>query len=118
MRRRARFLSIVATGVAALSGCTVGPRYKRPDVAVPQTYRGGELSNTDNKVTEPNVASLANEKWWEVFADPELQNLIRQALQENYDVRIAAQRVLEAQAQVGITRAQQLPTVEAGKFPD
>jgi multidrug efflux system outer membrane protein len=57
---------------------------------------------------------LGEEKWWEVFQDPELQGLIRTALQNNYDVRIAATRVLQAQAQLGITRADQLPTVGVG----
>jgi outer membrane protein, multidrug efflux system len=54
---------------------------------------------------------LGEEKWWEVFQDRELQGLIRTALRNNYDVRIAAARVLEAQAQLGITRADQLPSV-------
>ena len=49
-----------------------------------------------------------------MFQDPQLQELIRTALQNNYDVRIAATRILEAQAQLGITRADQLPTVGAG----
>jgi multidrug efflux system outer membrane protein len=57
---------------------------------------------------------LGDEKWWEVFQDPVLQQLIRTAIEQNYDLRIAASRVLEAQAQVGITRANQFPTVSAG----
>ena len=60
------------------------------------------------------VMSLGDEKWWEVFQDKELQELIRTALQNNYDVRIAAARVLEAQAQLGITRADQLPSLGVG----
>lgn len=60
------------------------------------------------------TASLADEKWWELFQDKELQNLIRIALKNNYDVRIAATQVLQAQAQLGITRANQLPSVSAG----
>ena len=65
----------------------------------------------------PNAssASLGDQKWWDVFQDPQLQQLIRTALQQNYDVRIAATRVLEAQAQVGITRAGQFPTVNGGQ---
>jgi len=57
---------------------------------------------------------LGDEKWWDVFQDKELQGLIRTALKNNYDVRIAATRVLQAQAQLGITRADQLPSLSAG----
>jgi outer membrane protein, multidrug efflux system len=60
------------------------------------------------------AASLGDEKWWEVFQDTELQGLIRTALKNNYDVRIAAARVLQAQAQLGITRADQYPSVTGG----
>ena len=60
------------------------------------------------------VKSLGDEKWWDVFQDRELQNLIRTALKNNYDVRIAATRVLQAQAQLGITRANQFPTLSVG----
>jgi multidrug efflux system outer membrane protein len=60
------------------------------------------------------AVSLGDEKWWEVFQDKELQGLIRTALKNNYDVRIAATRVLQAQAQLGITRADQLPSLSAG----
>src|SRR5262249_43165265 len=58
--------------------------------------------------------SFGDQKWWDVFQDPELQGLIRSALKNNYDVRIAATRILEAQAQLGITRADQLPTIGVG----
>jgi len=57
---------------------------------------------------------LGDEKWWDVFEDKELQSLIRTALKNNYDVRIAAARVLEAHAQLGITRADQFPSLSAG----
>ena len=58
--------------------------------------------------------SLGDDNWYQVFQDPELQKLIQVALKNNYDVRIAAARVLQAQAQLGITRADQLPTLGAG----
>ena len=93
-----------------LTGCAVGPNYKRPNVDVPATYRG----TADVDAAKPSSASLGDQKWWDVFQDPQLQKLIRTALQQNYDVRIAAARVLEAQAQVGITRAGQFPTLNAG----
>jgi multidrug efflux system outer membrane protein len=86
------------------SGCTVGPNYHRPAVTVPPTYRGAAA-------TAPSTAaSFGVEKWWEVFQDPQLQALIRTALKQNYDVRIAAARILQAQAQLGIARGNQLPT--------
>ena len=52
-------------------------------------------------------------KWWAVFQDEALQNLIKQALQNNYDLRIAATRVLQAQANLGITKANQYPQLTA-----
>jgi multidrug efflux system outer membrane protein len=93
-----------------LSGCAVGPNYKRPTVDVPGTYRGAMPQET----AQPAAESLGDQKWWEVFQDQQLHDLIHAALERNYDVRIAATRILEAQAQVGITRADQLPTINAG----
>jgi len=91
-----------------LTGCMVGPKYKRPPVTVPDTYRGVAPE------AGSQAASLGDEKWWEVFQDPQLQGLIREALSQNYDVRIAATRVLQAQAVLGITRADQFPTITGG----
>jgi multidrug efflux system outer membrane protein len=91
-----------------LAGCMVGPDYKRPPVETPGVYRG------DSRPPVASSESLGDEKWWEVFQDPVLQQLIRTALEQNYDLRIAASRVLQAQAQLGITRANQFPTVSAG----
>src|SRR5260221_984012 len=91
-----------------LSGCAVGPNYKRPAVNVPTEYRDGTPSPT-----APG-SSLGNEKWWDVYQALVLANLIHTALQQNYDIRIAAARVLEAQAQLGITRANQLPSASVG----
>jgi outer membrane protein, multidrug efflux system len=126
--------SIAAALTAAtlfLSGCTVGPKYKRPTVDTPTIYRGAETSGNTQISKEPHdsngaalagqsntaapaALSLGDEKWWEVFGDPQLQDLIRAALKENYDVRIAAERVLESQAQLGITRSQEFPQLNAG----
>jgi outer membrane protein, multidrug efflux system len=92
------------------TGCTVGPNYKRPVANVPETYRG----LTTEEAAKAETASLGDQKWWEVFQDEQLQSLIRSTLQQNYDVRIAATRVLEAQAQLGITRSNQFPSVSAG----
>jgi multidrug efflux system outer membrane protein len=92
------------------TGCAVGPNYKRPSTDVPVTYRGA----TPQDAALPTTESLGDQKWWQVFQDKQLQDLIRAALQQNYDVRIAATRILEAQAQLRITRADQLPTISGG----
>lgn len=99
-------LCFCATCLALLAGCTVGPKYKRPPVTVPDNYRY-------QAPTPGNTASLGDEKWWQVFQDEELQKLIRTALAQNYDIRVAATRILQAQAQVGITRADQFPKLSA-----
>src|SRR5262249_12881968 len=99
---------VLAGGLAA--GCTVGPDYKRPPVTVPDGYRGLPPDQTG----QTESVSMGDQKWWEVFEDETLQGLIGTALEQNYDVRIAAVRILQARAQLGITRADQLPTVSAG----
>lgn len=91
------------------AGCAVGPNYHRPKVNPPDVYRGQVPASASQPAT-----SLGNEKWWEVFQDPVLQQLIRTALKQNYDVRVAASRVVQAQAELGITRANQFPTASAG----
>src|ERR1700731_598883 len=109
-RRSSVFLLLIlCVAVLSFTGCLVGPNYKRPIVNFPSTYRG----LTDAEAASVTPASLGDQKWWEVFQDQQLQQLIRTALQQNYDVRIAAARVLEAEAQVGITRANQFPSVNA-----
>jgi multidrug efflux system outer membrane protein len=75
---------------------------------VPQEYRAPAPQQA------AQASSLGNEQWWQVYQDPVLTQLIHTAIAQNYDVRIAAARVLEAQAQVGITRANQLPSASVG----
>ncbi len=98
----------LALACLALTGCTVGPNYKQPVVPVPPAYRGAA------ERPAASTQSLGDEKWWEVFKDPVLQQLIRTALQQNYDVKIAATRILQAQAELGITRANQFPMIGLG----
>jgi outer membrane protein, multidrug efflux system len=93
-----------------LSGCTVGPNYRRPAVAVPPTYRGLAPDGT----AQTETVTFGDQKWWDIFQDEQLRTLIRTALQQNYDLRIAASRILEAKAQLGITHGDQFPTVSAG----
>lgn len=94
-----------------VTGCRVGPKYARPVVATPAGYRG--LAPSVNQTTIP-ARTFGDEKWADVFQDPTLKQLIQEALANNYDIRIAAQRVLEQQDVVGITRSQQFPTIAAG----
>jgi outer membrane protein, multidrug efflux system len=115
---RSVFFAALVSATLGLMGCAVGPNYKRPSVDVPVTYREAtpetaapSAANTGNNATP---ASFGDEKWWEVFQDPQLQELIRTALKNNYDLRIAATRVLEAKAQLGITRADQYPSLNGG----
>jgi len=90
-----------------LSGCAVGPNYKKPTVNTPAVYRG----LTPDEAAKNDPKSLGDEKWWNVFDDDQLKELIKTALQQNYDVRRAATRILQAQAALGITRADQFPTI-------
>jgi len=102
---------ILLFSVALLaSGCTVGPNYKRPTVAVPGLYRG--TVSTEAKPTQ--LAALGDQKWWDIFQDEQLRTLIRTAVVQNYDSRIAASRLLEARAELGITHADQFPSLNAG----
>src|SRR5580700_3882587 len=90
------------------AGCMMGPKYKRPAVNVPQEYRTPEPQQATQ------ASSLGNEQWWQLYQDPVLTQLIHKAIAQDYDVRIAAARVLEAQAQVGITRSNQFPSASVG----
>ena len=93
--------------VFLVTGCKVGPNYKRPVLATPDQYRGvaPDLSNP------PGTQPFAEMQWELVFQDEALRALIKEALANNYDMQIAASRILQAQAVVGITRANQLPSV-------
>src|SRR5579863_1279151 len=104
--RRFFSFTLCALGIS-LAGCTVGPNYKRPSTDAPIAYRGLKAEEAAGDSTQ----SLGEQKWWEVFQDEQLQKLIRTALQQNFDARIAAARVLEAEAQVGLARANQLPSL-------
>ena len=86
------------------AGCLVGPEYKRPPVTAPDVFRGADSA-------APSSASFADERRSDVFQDEPLRALLSTALEQNYDVRIAAARILEAEAAYGITRADQFPTI-------
>jgi multidrug efflux system outer membrane protein len=97
--------ALVAVFVFLIGGCTLGPDYVRPGVLIPDNHRG--------VVEPPKNESLADVPWWELFNDPVLQELTRDALRNNYDLRTAAARVEEARAQIGITRSFLYPQVSA-----
>ena len=102
MTRSARIISSLAA-VACLGGCAIGPDYTRPSVAEPPTFRGQATAE---------AASLADAPWWDVFQDPALKALIQEALPSNYDVRIAAARVQEARANLGVARSDLFPSLD------
>jgi multidrug efflux system outer membrane protein len=108
MNYRVNYRAIGAMIVAGwMTSCTVGPNYHRPAVQVPQTFRAPD------PLPAPQAESLADLKWWEVFKDPDLQELVKTALQQNYDLRDAVARVEAARANLGITRSDQFPQLGA-----
>ncbi len=107
MSKTIRFcLAVFILGL--LAGCTVGPKYTRPALKTPAVFRGSPGG------AAAGSASLADLKWFEVFKDQRLQELVRKALQQNYDLRDAAAKIDVAGANLGITRADQLPAATAG----
>jgi multidrug efflux system outer membrane protein len=100
-RTRVRRTAWLLVAALALGACTVGPDYKRPSYPTPAAFRG--------QLPTAAEGSIGDLVWWRVFADETLQELIRVALRENYDVRVAATRILDARAQVTITRSFQFP---------
>ena len=80
-------------------GCAVGPNYKKPAVNTPTVYRG----LTPEEAAKGDTKSFAEQKWWDVFQDEQLKELIKTALQQNYDLRRAGARILQAQAALGLT---------------
>jgi outer membrane protein, multidrug efflux system len=104
-------LSAVLGGISAsvlMTGCKVGPNYQRPAVQTPGVYR----DLTESPQAQAQVASFADLPWWQVFQDPQLQELIRTALKENYDLQLATERITAARAQVAITRSNLFPQVQ------
>ncbi|MGE8064712.1 efflux transporter outer membrane subunit [Pseudomonas sp. NPDC089569] len=88
----------------SLTACMVGPDYQRPVTDTPAAYR----------YADKEAKNLSNTLWWEQFQDPVLNDLIRTALLENKDIKIAAARVEEFQGRYGVTRSQLFPQVSAG----
>jgi len=113
MKKLASLMSGVLSVIFAslvLTGCMVGPNYHRPVVQTPGVYR--DLN--ENSQAQAQAASFADLPWWQVFQDPQLQELIRTALKENYDLQLATERIAAARAQVTIARSSLFPQVQAG----
>lgn len=104
---RTYFYIGIAVVAITSTACTVGPNYKRPQVAVPESFRAPA------PLPQSQSASLADLKWFEVYHDPQLDDLIKVALVQNYDLRDAVARVDQARANLGITRSNQYPQVGA-----
>jgi multidrug efflux system outer membrane protein len=104
-------LAILAPGL--FSGCSVGPNYHRPTVQSPTAYR--EVS--ENPQVQAQAASFADLPWWQVFQDQQLQELIRTALKQNYDLQLATERINAGRAQLAVTRSSLFPQVQgSGNF--
>ena len=110
----ARFIWAAAAFVSTiLAGCAVGPNYHRPAVQTPSTFR--DLN--ENSQVQAQAASYADLPWWQVFQDPQLQELIRTALKQNYNLQIATERINAARAQLVVTRSNLFPQVQGnGNF--
>jgi len=102
-----RSLVAAAATIMLLGGCMVGPNYQRPSLTVPETFRAAPAP-------APDAKSIADLKWFDVFSDEQLQELIRTALAQNYDLRDAVARVDAARANLGITQSYQYPNFGAG----
>jgi multidrug efflux system outer membrane protein len=102
MKRKA---AIAAALMILLTGCSMGPKYVKPVVDAPDVYRAAAPE------TAHEQASLGDLKWFDVFKDEQLRNLIRTALTRNYDLQEAVERVSAARASLGITRSEQLPSI-------
>jgi outer membrane protein, multidrug efflux system len=104
-------MAMLASG--SLTGCMAGPNYHRPNIQTPTVYR--DLS--ENPQLQAQAASYADLPWWQVFEDPKLQELIRTALKQNYDLQLATERIVAARAQLAITRSNLFPQVQGnGNF--
>ncbi len=97
-------MAVLAFTMILLSGCTVGPDFKHPIVVTPQQWAGKELA--DSKT----VSKDYDPQWWNIFHDATLSGLINHASENNYDLRIAGTRLLQAEAQSSIVSGDKLPS--------
>src|ERR1700688_1457880 len=110
-----KFRPLISVIVASslFCGCIVGPKYQKPAVQTPAAYRALK----ESPQAQAQAASFADLPWWQVFQDPQLQELIRTALKQNYDIQLAAERINSERAQLAITRSYLFPQVQgSGNF--
>ena len=106
--------AMAASSLLMLSGCHLKQEYKRPPVVEATQFRGDTVAAAQQEPQsngQKSAASLGDAKWWTIFDDPELEKLIRQALEQNFDLKLAAERVVQAQSQLQLARADQRPTL-------
>src|SRR5258708_29242122 len=109
MKKMRPLISVILASIL-IAGCTVGPNYHRPAVQTPTAYR----DLRESPQAQEQAASYADLPWWQVFPDPQLQELIRTALKQNYDMQLATKRINAARAQLSITRSQLFPQAQVG----
>src|SRR5258705_13677318 len=100
MKKMRPLISVILASIL-IGGCTVGPNYHRPAVQTPTAYH----DLRESPQAQEQAASFADLPWWQVFHDPQLQDLIRTALKQNYDMQLATERINAPGRQLGITRA-------------
>jgi outer membrane protein, multidrug efflux system len=111
--KKLAWFAVAMASLGLVAGCRVGPNYHRPVVKSPTAFR--DLS--ENAQVQAQAASYADLPWWQVFQDPQLQELIRTALKQNYDLQLATERINSARAQVIVTRSNLFPRVQGnGNF--
>ena len=104
-----RLFIVTTLAATLLTGCKVGPNYRKPVVAAPTAYHGPNENQQDQAQAQAQAASFADLPWWQIFQDPVLQDLIRTTLKHNYDLQTATERITQARAQVMVTRSNQYP---------
>jgi outer membrane protein, multidrug efflux system len=110
-----RALLISLSLLLLVAGCAVGPKYQRPEYPVPANHRSETALPAAAPAAAPTIGEM---KWFDLFKDEKLQELIRIALKDNYDIRIAAQRVLSAQAYITIEKSALYPSIDANVSAD
>jgi multidrug efflux system outer membrane protein len=112
MKKMRPLISVILASIL-IGGCTVGPNYHKPAVQTPTVYR----DLRESPQAQEQAACFADLPWWQVFQDPQLQELIRTALKQNYDMQLATERINAERAQLSITRSQLFPQAQgSGNF--
>ena len=105
---RKRLMTALLIGCLLSGSAAAQKKYERPEVKRPDTFRGSDA------VGPPDASSIGDLKWFEVFKDEQLQKLIRTAMAQNYDLRLAVARINAARANLGLARSNQFPQFDVG----